>query len=65
MVMRNGKDVTGGGDSVGPAGLARGISQPRRERADDRLPSFTGPYVAYRHNLMHIGHALMSAWAVV
>jgi FtsP/CotA-like multicopper oxidase with cupredoxin domain len=67
-VMRNGKDVTGGGDPGHPDDVSKedlvaldpgeGVIIYRGFR------DFVGPYVAHCHNLAHEDHAMMFGWEI-
>jgi FtsP/CotA-like multicopper oxidase with cupredoxin domain len=68
-VMRNGKDVTNGGDPGHPDDVSRedlAALDPSESVIMYRgFRDFTGPYVAHCHNLMHEDHAMMFAWSVI
>ncbi len=68
-VMRNGKDVTGGGDPGHPDDVSRedlAALDPSESVIIYRgFRDFTGPYVAHCHNLMHEDHAMMFGWSIV
>jgi FtsP/CotA-like multicopper oxidase with cupredoxin domain len=67
-VMRNGKDVTGGGDPGHPDDVSRedlAALDPSESVIVYRgFRDFTGPYVAHCHNLMHEDHAMMFGWTI-
>jgi FtsP/CotA-like multicopper oxidase with cupredoxin domain len=67
-VMRNGKDVTGGGDP----GHSDDVSKEDLVALDPGegviiyrgFRDFVGPYVAHCHNLAHEDHAMMFGWEI-
>jgi FtsP/CotA-like multicopper oxidase with cupredoxin domain len=67
-VMRNGKDVTAGGDPSHPDDVSRedlAALDPSESVIIYRgFRDFTGPYVAHCHNLMHEDHAMMFGWTI-
>jgi FtsP/CotA-like multicopper oxidase with cupredoxin domain len=67
-VMRNGKDVTGGGDAGHPDDVSKedlAALDPSESVIIYRgFRDFTGPYVAHCHNLMHEDHAMMFGWTI-
>jgi FtsP/CotA-like multicopper oxidase with cupredoxin domain len=67
-VMRNGKDVTKGGDRGHPDDVSREdlvALDPGEEVVIYRgFRDFVGPYVAHCHNLAHEDHAMMFGWEI-
>jgi len=67
-VMRNGKDVTRGGDPGHPDDVSRedtiGLDPSESVIIYRGFRTFVGPYVAHCHNLMHEDHAMMFAWTI-
>jgi FtsP/CotA-like multicopper oxidase with cupredoxin domain len=67
-VMRNGKDVTGGGDAGHPDDVSRedlvALDPSESVIVYRGFRDFTGPYVAHCHNLMHEDHAMMFGWTI-
>jgi FtsP/CotA-like multicopper oxidase with cupredoxin domain len=68
-VMRNGKDVTAGGDRGHPDDVSRedlAALDPSESVIIYRgFRDFYGPYVAHCHNLAHEDHAMMFGWTIV
>jgi FtsP/CotA-like multicopper oxidase with cupredoxin domain len=69
VVMRNGKDVTGGGDPGHPDDVSKedltALDPSESVIVYRGFRDFTGPYVAHCHNLMHEDHAMMFGWSIV
>jgi FtsP/CotA-like multicopper oxidase with cupredoxin domain len=67
-VMRNGKDVTKGGDKGHPDDVSREdlvALDPSESVVIYRgFRDFVGPYVAHCHNLAHEDHAMMFGWEI-
>jgi FtsP/CotA-like multicopper oxidase with cupredoxin domain len=67
-VMRNGVDVTKGGDKGQPEDVSREdlvALDPSESVVIYRgFRDFTGPYVAHCHNLAHEDHAMMFGWEI-
>jgi FtsP/CotA-like multicopper oxidase with cupredoxin domain len=67
-VMRNGRDVTGGGDAGHPDDVSREdlvALDPGESAVIYRgFRDFVGPYVAHCHNLAHEDHAMMFGWEI-
>jgi FtsP/CotA-like multicopper oxidase with cupredoxin domain len=67
-VMRNGRDVTTGGDKGHPDDVSRedvvALDPSESVIIYRGFRSFLGPYVAHCHNLMHEDHAMMIAWTI-
>jgi FtsP/CotA-like multicopper oxidase with cupredoxin domain len=67
-VMRNGKDVTKGGDKSHPDDVSREdlvALDPSESVVIYRgFRDFVGPYVAHCHNLAHEDHAMMFGWEI-
>ncbi|APX02786.1 multicopper oxidase family protein [Arthrobacter sp. QXT-31] len=67
-VMRNGKDVTRGGDPGHPDDASRedvAALDPGESVIIYRgFRDFVGPYVAHCHNLAHEDHAMMFGWSI-
>ena len=67
-VMRNGKDVTKGGDAGHPDDVSREdlvALDPNESVIVYRgFRDFVGPYVAHCHNLAHQDHAMMFGWEI-
>jgi len=68
VVMRNGRDVTAGGDQGHPDDVSRedvvALDPSESVIIYRGFRSFLGPYVAHCHNLMHEDHAMMIAWTI-
>ena len=68
-VMRNGRDVTGGGDPSHPDDVSRedlvALDPGESVIIYRGFRDFTGPYVAHCHNLAHEDHAMMFGWEIV
>src|SRR3954453_9672997 len=67
-VMRNGRDVTTGGDKGHPDDVSRedvvALDPSESVIIYRGFRTFLGPYVAHCHNLMHEAHAMMIAWTI-
>jgi len=67
-VMRNGKDVTKGGDTGHPDDVSRedlvALDPGESVIVYRGFRDFTGPYVAHCHNLAHEDHAMMFGWEI-
>ncbi|MDP9694808.1 UNVERIFIED_ORG: FtsP/CotA-like multicopper oxidase with cupredoxin domain [Arthrobacter globiformis] len=67
-VMRNGQDVTRGGDSGHPDDVSKedlAALDPGESVILYRgFRDFTGPYVAHCHNLAHEDHSMMFGWEI-
>jgi FtsP/CotA-like multicopper oxidase with cupredoxin domain len=67
-VMRNGKDVTKGGDKGHPDDVSRedlvALDPGESVILYRGFRDFVGPYVAHCHNLMHEDHAMMFGWSI-
>jgi FtsP/CotA-like multicopper oxidase with cupredoxin domain len=67
-VMRNGKDVTRGGDPGHPDDVSKedlAALDPGESVILYRgFRDFVGPYVAHCHNLAHEDHAMMFGWSI-
>ncbi|MGA8996145.1 MAG: multicopper oxidase domain-containing protein [Nocardioidaceae bacterium] len=67
-VMRNGKDVTKGGDRGHPEDVSRedlvALDPSESVIVYRGFRDFTGPYVAHCHNLAHEDHAMMFGWEI-
>ena len=67
-VMRNGKDVTAGGDPGHPDDVARedlvALDPSESVIIYRGFRDFVGPYVAHCHNLAHEDHAMMFGWEI-
>ncbi|MFE4543893.1 multicopper oxidase family protein [Arthrobacter sp. NPDC056727] len=67
-VMRNGKDVTRGGDAGHPDDVSKedlAALDPGESVILYRgFRDFVGPYVAHCHNLAHEDHAMMFGWSI-
>ncbi|MBD1542574.1 multicopper oxidase domain-containing protein [Arthrobacter sp. IA7] len=67
-VMRNGKDVTRGGDPGHPDDVSKedlAALDPGESVILYRgFRDFTGPYVAHCHNLAHEDHSMMFGWEI-
>ncbi len=68
-VMRNGKDVTGGGDPGHPDDYSRedlvALDPGESVIIYRGFRDFVGPYVAHCHNLAHEDHAMMFGWEII
>lgn len=68
VVMRNGRDVTRGGDAAHPDDRARedlvALDPGESVIIYRGFRDFTGPYVAHCHNLAHEDHAMMFGWEI-
>jgi FtsP/CotA-like multicopper oxidase with cupredoxin domain len=68
VVMRNGKDVTGGTDTGHPDDVSRedlvALDPGESVIIYRGFRDFTGPYVAHCHNLAHEDHAMMFGWEI-
>jgi FtsP/CotA-like multicopper oxidase with cupredoxin domain len=68
VVMRNGRDVTRGGDKGHPDDVSREdlvALDPGESTIIYRgFRDFVGPYVAHCHNLAHEDHAMMFGWEI-
>jgi FtsP/CotA-like multicopper oxidase with cupredoxin domain len=67
-VMRNGKDVTKGGDKGHPDDVSRedlvALDPSESVVVYRGFRDFVGPYVAHCHNLAHEDHAMMFGWEI-
>jgi len=67
-VMRNNRDVTGGGDPGHPDDVSRedlvALDPGESVIIYRGFRDFTGPYVAHCHNLAHEDHAMMFGWSI-
>jgi FtsP/CotA-like multicopper oxidase with cupredoxin domain len=67
-VIRNGKDVTAGGDRGHPDDASRedvvALDPGESVIVYRGFRDFVGPYVAHCHNLAHEDHAMMFAWRI-
>jgi FtsP/CotA-like multicopper oxidase with cupredoxin domain len=67
-VMRNGKDVTKGGDKSHPDDVSRedlvALDPGESVIIYRGFRDFVGPYVAHCHNLAHEDHAMMFGWSI-
>ena len=68
VVMRNGKDVTKGGDAGHPDDRSRedlvALDPGESVIVYRGFRDFTGPYVAHCHNLVHEDHSMMFGWEI-
>jgi FtsP/CotA-like multicopper oxidase with cupredoxin domain len=67
-VMRNGRDVTRGGDKGHPDDVSRedlvALDPGESVIIYRGFRDFVGPYVAHCHNLAHEDHAMMFGWEI-
>ncbi|UKA53609.1 multicopper oxidase domain-containing protein [Arthrobacter sp. FW305-BF8] len=67
-VMRNGKDVTRGGDKSHPDDVSKedlvALDPGESTILYRGFRDFVGPYVAHCHNLAHEDHAMMFGWSI-
>jgi FtsP/CotA-like multicopper oxidase with cupredoxin domain len=67
-VMRNGKDVSRGGDRGHPDDMSRedlvALDPGESVVVYRGFRDFVGPYVAHCHNLAHEDHAMMFGWEI-
>ncbi|SEQ46785.1 multicopper oxidase family protein [Microlunatus flavus] len=67
-VMRNGKDVTGGGGTAHPDDVSRedliALDPSESVIVYRGFRDFTGQYVAHCHNLAHEDHSMMFGWEI-
>jgi FtsP/CotA-like multicopper oxidase with cupredoxin domain len=67
-VMRNGRDVTRGGDKSHPDDVSRedlvALDPGESVIIYRGFRDFVGPYVAHCHNLAHEDHAMMFGWEI-
>jgi FtsP/CotA-like multicopper oxidase with cupredoxin domain len=68
VVMRNGKDVTKGGDPAHPDDVSRedlvALDPSESVIVYRGFRDFVGPYVGHCHNLAHEDHAMMFGWEI-
>jgi FtsP/CotA-like multicopper oxidase with cupredoxin domain len=68
VVMRNGKDVTKGGDPAHPDDVSRedlvALDPSESVILYRGFRDFVGPYVGHCHNLAHEDHAMMFGWEI-
>lgn len=68
-VMRNGKDVTGGGGTAHPDDTSRedlvALDPSESVIIYRGFRDFTGQYVGHCHNLAHEDHAMMFGWEIL
>ena len=67
-VMRNGRDVTAGGDRAHPDDVSRedlvALDPGESVVLYRGFRDFVGPYVAHCHNLAHEDHSMMFGWEI-